>query len=191
MKRILMSLATAVGLSVCGGSTLADPGGFVPPSGGQGGVGFPDLGQMTGPNTLFSAGTTPKGRAPDRYGLHPCIKKLFHIPVANAGGMGSPYGTNGNPVSNPNNWPAAGYGMGGPGYNPQGFPPPGAGYGPAGPPPGAGYGPAGPYGPGGCGPAAGPNCMGGYPPMMQGTLVFPYNNLTRSPRDFFMVDMNK
>ena len=28
-----------------------------------------------------------------------------------------------------------------------------------------------------------------YPPAMQGTLVFPYNNLIRSPRDYFMADV--
>jgi hypothetical protein len=41
-----------------------------------------------------------------------------------------------------------------------------------------------PYGAPGCGPYANPYAM-------QGTLAFPYNSLTRSPRDYFMVDVNK
>ena len=53
----------------------------------------------------------------------------------------------------------------------------------------ANWGPAG-YGVGG--PAYNPN---GFPPgtnpMMQGTLAFPHQPFVRSPRDFFMLDLNK
>ena len=53
----------------------------------------------------------------------------------------------------------------------------------------ANWGPAG-YGVGG--PAYNPT---GFPPgtnpMMQGTLVFPHHTFTRSPRDFFMYELNK
>src|SRR5262249_54439611 len=51
-----------------------------------------------------------------------------------------------------------------------------------------GYGMGGPaYNPGGFPPGAyGPNR-----PMMQGTLVFPNQPFIRSPRDYFMVDVNK
>ena len=53
----------------------------------------------------------------------------------------------------------------------------------------ANWGPAG-YGVGG--PAYNPNGFPpGYNPMMQGTLVFPHHTFVRSPRDFFMLDVNK
>lgn len=166
MNRILFGLATAAGLSLCSGVASADPGGFVPPS-PNGGHGLPSWAQIAGPNTLFGAGDLPPGRAPDRYGLHPCIKKFFHVPSSsNMPGAGA------------QNWAAMGYGTGGPAYNPMGYPGPGmmaSGMGP---------GCAGP----GC---AMPGAYAGYPPAMQGTLVFPYNNLIRSPRDYFMVDVNK
>jgi hypothetical protein len=166
MNRILLGLATAAGLSFWAGLASADPGGFAPPGGPGGSTSLPSWAQIAGPNTLFGAGDLPPGRAPDRYGLHPCIKKFFHVPTSSG------------PGGNSANWAAAGYGMGGPAYNPMGYPGPNAMM-------GQGY--AGP----GC---AGPGCAGqagypGYPP--QGTLVFPYNNLIRSPRDYFMVDVNK
>lgn len=158
MKRIILGLAAAVGLCLTGGKASADPGGFVPPGGGAAGNSL-SMSQIAGPNTLLGCGDAPLGRAPDRYGLHPSLKKLFHIPTANIGPGGGA------------NWAAAGYGAGGPAFNPMGYPP--AGCGPGGCPPGYGMGP------------------GAYPPPMQGTLVFPYNNFTRSPRDYFMVDVNK
>jgi hypothetical protein len=145
-------------------------------------MGLPSMASLAGPNTLFGAGDLPPGRAPDRFGLHPCIKKFFHIPTATGPGGPGYYGPH-NPLSDPANWAAAGYGRGGPAYNPNGFPPPGA-YGPGGY---AGAGMMGPGGPGGM-PGAFP---GGNGPSMQGTLVFPYNNLVRSPRDYFMLDLNK
>src|SRR5262245_28849298 len=50
---------------------------------------------------------------------------------------------------------------------------------------------AGGYGVGG--PAYNPQGFppGAYGPIMQGTLVFPHQPFIRSPRDFFMVDLNK
>jgi hypothetical protein len=157
-----------------------------------GGAGLPTWSQIAGPNTLLGAGDAPPGHVPDKYGLHPCLKRFFHVPTANTPGLAG-YGANGhNPLTNPANWAAGGYGMGGPAYNPTGFPPPGyAGY------QGGGYagGGAAGCGPAGCGNyQAGPyqpQAYGQMPPMMQGTLAFPYNSLTRSPRDYFMVDVNK
>jgi|SRR5579872_1923855 len=167
MSRFMIGLATCAGLSLYTGVSSADPGGYVPP-GGQGGGSLPSWSQIAGPNTLLGAGDLPPGRSPDRFGLHPCIKKFFHVPTSSGPGGGG-YG-GGRGLGNAANWPAAGYGMGGPAYNPMGYPGPGM------------------MGPGGAGPA-GP--YAGYPPAMQGTLVFPYNNLIRSPRDYFMVDVNK
>lgn len=152
MKRMFIALATAAGLSLSVGVASADPGGFAPPAGASNGGAVM---QMGGPGTLLGAGDLPPGRGPDRYGLHPKLKRLFHL-----GGGSScnqpDYGKN--PLQNPANWSAGGYGQGGPAYNPQGFPP-------------------GAYGQGG--------------PMMQGTLVFPHQTFVRSPRDFFMLDLNK
>jgi len=153
MKRMIIALATAAGLSLSVGVASADPGGYAPPAGMANG---PIGGQLGGPGTLIGAGDLPPGRGPDRYGLNPCLKRLFKM-----GGCGSncgqaEYGKN--PLQNPMYWGPGGYGMGGPAYNPQGFPP-------------------GAYGPNG--------------PMMQGTLAFPHQPFIRSPRDFFMVDVNK
>jgi hypothetical protein len=138
MKRMLIALAAAAGLGLSAGVATADPGGYAPPGGPTAGA-MPNFGQIGGPNTLLGAGALPPGRGPDMYGLHPCIKKFFHIP---SGGRGK-----------------HGCGPGGYCY----------GYG------GAGYG------------------MGGYGPngVMQGTLVFPHHTFVRSPRDFFMMDLNK
>jgi hypothetical protein len=172
MNRIMIGLATAAGLSLCANVASADPGGYVPPGGPGGSAGLPSWASIAGPNTLLGSGDLPPGRAPDRYGLHPCLKKFFHIPNASAMGGGGYY-SGPNPLGNPANWAAAGYGMGGPAYNPMGFPGPGG------------------MGPGGMGPGCAAPYQQGYPPAMQGTLVFPYNNLIRSPRDYFMVDVNK
>lgn len=151
MKRVLFALAVGAGLWVSGGVASADPGGYVPP-GGAGANGVPTLAGMGGPNTLLGAGDLPPGRGPDYYGLHPCIKRFFHIPpggrcAANGcapGGFGGHggHGVKGSPYY------GAGYGMGGPGYYPGGG-------------------------------------------VMQGTLAFPHHTFVRSPRDFFMLDVNK
>ncbi len=178
MKRIIVALAVAAGLNAYMGAASADPGGYCPPGGGSGNL--PTFGQIAGPNTLLGAGDLPPGKMPDRYGLHPCLKKFFHVPTAMGAGSGYPGGPGCNPLANPANWPAAGYGQGGPAYNPNGFPP-------------GAYGPG--YGGGFAG--GGPGCPPGFPgygpsnPMMQGTLAFPMNGFTRSPRDYFMMDLNR
>lgn len=122
MRKTLIALATAAGLSVFAGAASADPGGYVPPpSAAPGGGGFPQLG---GPGTLLGAGE-PSGRAPDRYGWNPIFKR-FGRSSGNCGTCA------------------------------QGAP--------------AAAAPAGP---------------------MQGTLVFPHHTYVRSPRDYFMMDLNK
>jgi hypothetical protein len=186
MNRIMIGLATAAGLTLCAGMANADPAGFVAPTTG-GGVGLATFAQLAGPNTLFGAGDLPPGRMPDKYGLHPCLKKFFHIPTASGPGMPyGPYGANGhNPLTNSANWAAGGYGMNGPAQSQTPFP--GGGYGPGGM--AGGYGPGGMPGPGGMHGPGGP--YGPMGPPMQGTLAFPYNSLTRSPRDYFMMDLNK
>jgi hypothetical protein len=105
---------------------------------------MPQLPQMGGPNTLLGMGDPYNGVAPDKYGLHPRIKRMFRI------------GTRKEPATVPPSYyyPQMGYGQGGPAYNPNGYPP------------------------GGVGPA-------------QGTLVFPNHPFVRSPRDFFMMDLNR
>jgi hypothetical protein len=154
MKRTTIALAIAAGLGLFAGNVLADPGGYVAPGAGGGmPAGF---GQMGGPGTLLGAGDVPPGRGPDMYGWSPCLKKLFHKGSSCSSCAPQQYGKN--PLQNPANWAAGGYGMGGPAYNPAGFPP-------------------GAYGPNG--------------PMMQGTLVFPNQPFVRSPRDYFMADVNK
>jgi hypothetical protein len=204
MKKIVLGLAAVAAVSLSVKPSAADPGGYVPP-GAAGGGAMPSWAQVAGPNTLLGAGECPPGRGPDRYGLHPCLKKFFHVPTAAARpGAGGYYGPH-NPLQDPANWAAGGYGMGGPALNPNGFPPgaygqmamggqmmpggmqPGMGgqMMPGGMPPGMG----GPMMPGGMPGMAGPYAGGQQ--MMQGTLVFPYNNLIRSPRDFFMWDANK
>ena len=183
MKQIMIGLASVAGICLYAGVATSDPGGYTPPGAGAGGMSLPTLGELAGPNTLFGSGDLPPGgRGPDRYGLHPCIKKFFHIPTAGcAGGNGYGYGANGhNPLANPANWGPAGYGMGGPALGQNPFPP-------------------GVYGPAGCLGGqfpGGPNGMAGpyapqNPAMMQGTLVFPHNSFIRSPRDYFMMDLNK
>jgi hypothetical protein len=150
MKRMIIALATAAGLSLSVGVASADPGGFAPPIGGTSGA----VSQLGGPGTFLGAGELPPGRGPDRYGCAPCIKKLFKL-GHHANNCGPNTGYHHNPLQNPAHWGAGGYGMGGPAYNPQGFPP------------------------------------GAFGPVMQGTLVFPHHTFVRSPRDFFMMDLNK
>jgi hypothetical protein len=142
MKRTLIALAAAAGLGLSAGVASADPGGYAPPGPG---ASIGTFGPVGGPNTLLGAGDLPPGRGPDMYGLHPCIKRFFHIPS----GGGGKHGGCGPGGCGPGGYGfASGYGMGGPAYNP-------------------------------------------YGPMMQGTLVFPHQPFTRSPRDYFMLDLNK
>jgi hypothetical protein len=138
MKRMLLTVA-ALGLAA--GAARADWGGNTPPpSGPQGSM--PVMPQLGGPNTLLGMGDPYNGHAPDRYGLHPRIKRVFRL--------GGPQ-----PQVPPSYYyPPMGYNQNGPAYNPTGYPP-------------GSYGPA------------------------QGTLVFPHHPFVRSPRDFFMLDLDK
>ncbi len=154
MKRALIAFASVAGLGLVSGTASADPGGFAPPAAVGGAPMMPQYGD---PNTFLGAGGVPAGRGPDMYGWNPCFKKIFRgLPGGGCYVPGAPNYKN--PLMDPSNWAAGGYGHGGPAYNPQGFPP-------------------GAYGPNG--------------PMMQGTLAFPHQPFIRSPRDYFMVDVNK
>ena len=139
MKRMLMAVA-ALGLAA--GAVRADWGG--PGAAPAGGGGMAQLPQMGGPNTLMGLGDPANGAAPDKYGLHPRLKRLFRL-----SGPGQPA-----QVPPSYYYPQMGYGQNGPAYNPTGFPP------------------------GSAAPA-------------QGTLAFPHHPFVRSPRDFFMIDVNK
>ena len=149
MKRILMALGVIAGLGLGAGQAIADHGGYTAP-GGPGAGSIPTITDIGGPNTLLGAGDLPPGRGPDMYGLHPCLKRFFHVPPGGRCGFGAcppgaghrAHGVKGSPYY------GAGYGMGGPGYYPGGG-------------------------------------------VMQGTLAFPHHTFVRSPRDFFMLDVNK
>jgi hypothetical protein len=126
------------------------------------GAGAQTMSQFGGPGTIWGAGDAV-GRAPDRYGWNPLFKRVFRM-----GGGGGGCGNG-----------ACGGGPGPTGGNPLQNP---ANWGPA------GYGMGGPaYNPNGFPP--GPGCGPG--PMQQGTLVFPHHPYVRSPRDYFMMDLNK
>jgi hypothetical protein len=129
MKRLLLA---AVALVCAVAASRADWGGSAPPKGGM------QMPQIGGPNTLLGAGGPANGVAPDPYGMHPRLKRLFRLGDKPAAQY----------------YPQMGYGQMGPAYNPTGYPP-------------GAYGPA------------------------QGTLVFPHHPYVRSPRDFFMLDLNK
>src|SRR5688572_4382598 len=114
MRRMLMAVA-ALGLAAGVARTdWGGPGG--PPSGpGAGAVQAPPAG---GPNTLLGMGDPYNGVAPDKYGLHPRIKRMFRIGPRSD-----------NPVPPSYYYPQMGYNQGGPAYNPNGYPP--GAYGPA------------------------------------------------------------
>lgn len=150
MKRMLW--AVAVMALAAAGSAQADWGGYGPPMPPAGGYPVqPARGEFSAPNTLMGLGHNHSGRAPDRYGLMPGLRKAFRLD----GGGCDTCGTGGKPglfskgggCANGN----CGQGHGGyPGY--PGYEQP------------------------------------QYPPMMQGTLVFPQHQFIRSPRDFFMYE---
>jgi hypothetical protein len=162
MKKMLIASVCMTGLCLVAGRVSADPGGFAPPV-----AGLSVAPSYASTDTLIGAGGLPPGRGPDQYGWNPFVKRLLRkFPgfgcgdCTGCGNCGSSCGGNPhcNPLANPANWAAGGYGQGGPAYNPHGFPP-------------------GAYGPHG--------------PVMQGTLVFPHHPFVRSPRDYFMLDLNK
>jgi hypothetical protein len=68
--------------------------------------------QLGGPNTLLGMGDPYNGNAPDRYGVNPRLRRLFHL------GPAKP--TNVPPSAY---YPMMGYNQNGPAYNPQGYPP--------------------------------------------------------------------
>ena len=153
MKRMLLALAV-VGLAGVG-SVQADWGGFGPPAPQSGPPIQPVRNEFSAQNTLMGMGTGQPGKAPDRYGMLPGLRKAFRVGGAGCdschtgGGLFSKGGggcANGNCGNGGN---GGGYGGGGYGGYPQ------------------------------------------YPPMMQGTLVFPNHQYVRSPRDFFMYEPGK
>ena len=160
MKQTLTTLAAVVGMVAAAGSARADPGGFAPPT-GQGGYPMPSAsGEFHAPNTLLGLGAPTPGKPPDRYGLLPGLRRAFriHDGCDTCGGKGGHF---------------AGCGKAG-GCGPFGL----LGHGP--------HGHAGHHGHGGFG--AGHGHGSGYPPVMQGTLVFPHHTFVRSPRDYFMYE---
>jgi hypothetical protein len=68
--------------------------------------------QVGGPNTLLGMGAPYNGTAPDQYGIHPRLKKMFRM------------STNKEPAQVPPSYyyPLMGYNQGGPAYNPHGYP---------------------------------------------------------------------
>lgn len=75
-----------LGLGI-GERVVADPGGYAPPAGRPGGATL-SVAAFYDPNTLLGSGGLPPGRGPDRYGLHPHLKKFFHIPPGGRCGPG-------------------------------------------------------------------------------------------------------
>ncbi|VTR91549.1 unnamed protein product [Gemmata massiliana] len=134
MKRLLLAIV-AVGLTTS--AARSDWGGPRSATGQQAGAPV-----QADPNTLLGAGGPYNGVSPDKYGLNPRLRKLFHL------------GSRSSSVPAAPQYPQMGYTQNGPAYNPNGYP-------------------AGAYGP------------------AQGTLVFPHHTYSRSPRDFFMLDLNR
>ena len=140
MNQRWMTLAAVAGLMMAG-SAKADPGSYAPPGGPQAGMYGqpPSTGEFSDPNTFVGYASAKSHKAPDRYGLLPGLRNLFHFKSKSKSGS-----------CNDGNCGKAGCN---PGY------------------------------------AAGPGAgMAEYPPVMQGTLVFPHHPFVRSPRDFFMYE---
>lgn len=162
MKRMLLTLAV-LGLGGVS-SSRADWGGYVPPA-PQNGYGPPTVpGEFNQPNTFVGMMAGASNKAPDRYGLMPGLRKVFRI-----GGDGCDTCTGGGKAGLFSKF------GGGSTCNTCGI-----GAGRAGHPWGHGGGHAGHGGYGYDYPQ--------YPPVMQGTLVFPNHQYMRSPRDFFMYE---
>jgi len=142
-----MLFAMVMGLAAAS-SARADWGGSTPPIPNPNYPVQPIRSELSAPNTLMGLGHAQAGKAPDRYGLMPGLRKAFRVDGAGCstcGGAGK-----------------AGLGLG-------------------------------LFHKGGCSNCGGKGGGGydqypQYPPMMQGTLVFPNNPYTRSPRDFFMYE---
>ena len=148
MKRMLWAVAV-MGLAAAG--ARADWGGFGPPIPNPGAPVQPIRAEFSAPNTLMGLGHSHSGKAPDRYGLLPGLRKAFRVDsgcdTCGKPGLFSNGGSAGGGCANGNCGPYQGHGGYGYGYNqPQ------------------------------------------YPPINQGTLVFPNHQFVRSPRDFFMYE---
>jgi hypothetical protein len=76
MKRMLMALAVAAGLTAAAGSVRADPGGYAPP-GPNGAAQLPPPGSFSGPNTLLGMGAPGAMGPGGMYGLNPSLRKAF------------------------------------------------------------------------------------------------------------------
>jgi hypothetical protein len=111
MKRMLMAV---IALGLAAGAGRTDWGGPGAPPAQQGGA--PTMPQIGGPNTLLGMGGAYNG-APDPYGLHPRLKKMFRLSTPRE------------PAQVPPSYyyPLMGYNQGGPAYNPTGYPPGSAG----------------------------------------------------------------
>ena len=105
MKRMLVAV---VAMSLAAVAARADWGG----PGAAPGAGPVQMPQVGGPNTVLGLGDPYNGVAPDKYGLNPRLKKMFHIGPRTA-----------NPVPPSQFYPQMGYNQGGPAYNPTGYPP--------------------------------------------------------------------
>ena len=150
MKRIFMALAV-MGLAATG-SARADWGASGAPTPQPGGYPIqPIRNEINAPNTLMGLGAGQPGRAPDRYGMLPGLRKAFRIGGSGCDSCNSSGGFKGGHGG------CAGGNCGG----------------------GSGHG-------GGGGPGYGAYPQ--YPPVNQGTLVFPNHQYVRSPRDFFMYE---
>lgn len=89
MKRIIMAMMAAAGLTMTAGSLHADPGGFGPPGPGTGSP-LPTPGAYSGPNTLMGAGA-PGSRGPGgMYGLNPGLRKAFRTGPGGCNNCGQP-----------------------------------------------------------------------------------------------------
>jgi hypothetical protein len=179
MKRTLMTLAAAAGLALTAQSARADWGGFSPPP-SQAGGGYPvpsASSEFNAPNTLMGLGAPTPGKAPDRYGFLPGLRRaVYGCDVC--GGRGGHFAgcsKSGGGLFGHH------HGDCGPGGCGQG-----GGCGP--------FGLLGKHGHGGYGPGYGAPGYGAggygdpYGMMMQGTLVFPHHTYVRSPRDYFMYE---
>lgn len=147
MKRMFWALAV---VALAGtGTSRADWGGFGPPTPQAGYPVQPARGEFSSPNTLTGLAFNHSGKAPDRYGLMPGLRRAFRLDggcdTCGNGGKPGLFSKGGGCANG--NCGHGGHGGGYPGYDyPQ------------------------------------------YPPINQGTLVFPQHQFIRSPRDFFMYE---
>lgn len=81
MKRILMTLVAVAGMTASAGVARADWGGYAPPVGSNAGFQGPSpaSAEFNAPNTLMGLGAAHAGKAPQRYGLLPSLRKVFRL----------------------------------------------------------------------------------------------------------------